>query len=376
MNTDADQPRAFLATIPKLSYLLIFLPVVIVLKIAHADPIAIFICSGIAILGTVTLIGKATEEIAVYAGPLWGGLLNATFGNITELIIAMFGLVAGPTMYPVVLASITGSILGNLLLVLGAAMLYGGTKYQTQSFSRTGAHVNVGMLWVTLIMLSVPTVITLLPQVDPVFVEHPEWASTFVQESSLTAAILLLILYGLTLVFSLRTHRFLLRPDVEHHETAEWSKELSAGILLGATLCVAFLSESFVGAIEHMREAGTLQMSELFIGVIIVAVVGNAAEGMVAVWVARDNKMELSFQIAMGSCLQVALLVAPVLVIASYFLASEPMSLTFSLFEIASLGAAVLVSSAALNDGESNWIEGAMFLAVYLFFAVVFWFHP
>ncbi|QDT63702.1 calcium/proton exchanger [Calycomorphotria hydatis] len=374
--TDTPAPKPFWKTIPKLALLLLFLPVVIVLEIMHADPVAVFICSGIAILGTVTLIGKATEEVAIYAGALWGGLLNATFGNVTELIIALFALAKGPEMHGVVMASITGSILGNLLLVLGGAMLYGGTKYTTQQFSRTGAHVNVGMLWVTLIMLTVPTIVMLLPELDPAFRDHSDWAAKFIQESSLAASIMLLILYGLMLLFSMRTHSFLLRPDVEHHETAEWSKGTAAAILLGATLCVAFLSEAFVGSIDHMRELGSIQMSELFIGVIIVAIVGNAAEGMVAVWVARENKMELSFQIAMGSSLQVALMVAPVLVIASYFIGGEPMALTFSLFEILSLAAAVLISSAALNDGKSNWIEGAMFLAVYIFFALVFWFHP
>ncbi|MEM7810679.1 MAG: calcium/proton exchanger [Planctomycetota bacterium] len=375
--TDARPARPFWQTLPKMGALLAFLPVVIGLEIAHASPVAVFVCSAIAILGTVTLIGKATEEVAVYAGPVWGGLLNATFGNVTELIIAMIALAKGPALYPVVLASVTGSILGNLLLVLGAAMVYGGTKYATQTFSRVGAHANVGMLWIALITLSVPTVITLLPQVDPVFVEHPEWAGLFVERASVTAAVTLLVLYGLMLVFSLRTHRFLLMPDAgSHHEHAEWSMKTAAGILLGATLCVAYLSETFVGAIEHVTEDGLLPLSELFIGVVLVAIVGNAAEGLVAVWVARENKMELSFQIAMGSALQVALLVAPVLVLASYCFGHPPMTLSFSLFEILALAAAVFISSSALNDGESNWLEGAMFVAVYLFFAAIFLEHP
>ena len=162
-------------------------------------------------------------------------------------------------------------------------------------------------------------------------------------------------------------------PGDEETHQAEWSKPLAIGMLLGATLIVAYLSEVFVGSIEGMD----IEMSDLFIGVIIVAIVGNAAEGMVAVWVARDNKMELSFQIAMGSSLQVALMVAPVLVIASYLMnPDKPMTLAFNPFELMSLGAAIVISAAALNDGESNWLEGAMFIAVYIFFAMVFWFHP
>ena len=390
-----------LKTLPKLSILLIFLPVAVYLRFFTDSPgLALFIVSALGILGTVTLIGKATEEIAVYAGPLWGGLLNATFGNVTELIIALFALYAGvqairnggdgQQMFDVVRASLIGSIIGNLLLILGGAMLYGGLKFTTQKFSRTGAQVNVGMLWVTVICLMVPSLVDMANTMHA-FEHHsavqvaaetggevhshhldPEKANALIGDVSMAAALILLGLYILSLVFSLRTHRFLLMPDGgSHHEQAVWSKGIAASFLLGATLCVAFLSEIFVHSIEQMNTG----MSELFIGVIIVAVVGNAAEGLVAVWVARDNKMELSFQIAMGSCLQVALMVAPVLVLASWWM-GELMPLTFHPFELLSLLAAVLIATAALNDGESNWLEGAMFLAVYLFFAIVFFVHP
>ena len=432
---------SFLKTVPKMSVLLIFLPVAIVMKFAGNEDllgVPLFICTGLGILGTVTLIGKATEEIAIYTGPLWGGLLNATFGNVTELIIALFALSSGPRMYPIVLGSIVGSILGNLLLVLGAAMLYGGAKYPVQKFSRTGANVNVGMLYIVLIALSVPSFVHLALRLNPDLIagstvletahasgEHAAEGgagpartasdapsenhaddnhaatqfATHAEENgdaevpsidmnraqawklelqvSMAAAILLLLLYVLSLLFSLRTHRFLLMPDPDHHhEKAEWSKGVATAALLGATFIVAFLSEAFVGSIEHMREHNQIQMSEMFIGVIVVAIVGNAAEGMVAIWVAREDKMELSYQIAMGSCLQVALMVAPVLVIASYFMNDTMMSLAFDPFMLMSLAAATFVASASLNDGESNWLEGAMFLAVYIFFALVFWFHP
>ena len=399
--------RPFWKTLPKLALLLALgLPTVLYLQITDGPPAWLFGAAALAILGTVTLIGKATEEVALYAGPLWGGLLNATFGNVTELIIALFALNKG--LYEVVRASITGSILGNLLLVLGAAMVYGGTKYRTQTFNRTGAHANVGMLWVTLLILTVPALVHLvavIPDLDPglaaaaegAAVDGPaavarviaeetngptltEVAMRYTDEVTLAGAGILLTLYVLMLIFSLRTHRFLLRSDEAHHEAPEWSMAVAAGVLLASTACVAYLSEAFVHAIELFRESGGLQISELFLGVVVVAVVGNAAEGLVAVWVARENKMELSFQIAMGSSLQVALLVAPALVFASGFLngwgPGELMTLEFSPFELLSLAAAVLVAGNALSDGESNWLEGAMFLGMYLFFALVFWFHP
>lgn len=363
--------RAFLKSLPKLSLLLLLLPVAVALEVMEVGGLAMFAVSGLAILGTVSLIGKGTEEAAIYVGPVWGGLLNATFGNVTELIIALFALNAG--LYEVVRASITGSILGNLLLVLGGAMLYGGLKYQKQTFSRTGAQINVGMLWVTLFALVVPSLVhTALRMEAPGAPLDGVASAVLVERTSLVAAIILLVLYVLMLVFSLRTHRFLIRPGEDGHETPDWSKRTAVAVLLIATVMVAWLSETFVGAIEGMGDV----MSELFIGVIVVAVVGNAAEGMVAVWVAREDKMELSFQIAMGSCLQVALLVAPVLVIASLFMGDSMMTLAFNPFELMSLAAAVIISSAALNDGESNWLEGVMFLGVYVFFALVFWFHP
>ena len=396
-------PRPFLRTLPKLALLLaVGLPAVIFLQVTDGPPAWLFAAAAVAILGTVTLIGKATEEVALYAGPLWGGLLNATFGNVTEMIIAVLALAKGPELYDVVRASITGSILGNLLLVLGAAMVWGGTKFPTQKFSRTGAHANVGMLWVTILILSVPALVQIVgavPELDPSLGEPAEVAvgadgnavaeaatlasrvAVYTEEVTLAGAGILLGLYVLMLIFSLRTHRFLLRPDAAAaHEDPEWSVAAAAGVLLASTACVAYLSEAFVHAIDMFRESGDLQISELFLGVVIVAVVGNAAEGLVAVWVARENKMELSFQIAMGSSLQVALLVAPVLVFASGFLngwgPDELMTLRFSLFELLALVAAALVAGNALSDGESNWLEGAMFLAMYAFFAAVFWFHP
>jgi Ca2+:H+ antiporter len=362
-----------LSTLPKISWLaLAFLPALYMHYAKVGEGTLLFIVSSLGILGIVTIIGKATEEIAIYTGPLWGGLLNATFGNVTELIIAGT-MLRNVELHGVVRSSITGSILGNLLLVLGAAMVYGGLKYPSQKFSRVGANVNVGMLWVAVMLLLVPTFVSLAYQVDPQLTALS--AATLTQELSLAAAIILLLLYFLSLIFSLRTHRFLIMSNEGEHEHPEWSMKASVIVLLAATVVVGFLSDIFVDSLNHMLHVQHVAISEMFVGVIIVAVVGNASEGSVAVWVARENKMELSYQIAMGSCLQIALMVAPMLVIISYAL-GKPMTLAFNAFEMCSLIAATLIASNSLNDGECNWLEGAMFLGLYIFFAVVFWYHP
>lgn len=359
--------KSFILTLPKLTILLVCFPVAFVMHVKHVQPTLLLVTSALAILGTVSLIGKATEDVAHFSGPLWGGFLNATFGNVTELIIGLLALNKGLT--EVVRASITGSILGNLLLVLGGAMFYGGLKFQKQSFSRTGAHVNTGMLWVAIIILMVPSIIHLILQFKPGV--NLAFTPDLVNKTSLIGAVLLLVLYGMNLIFSFRTHRFLFMSSESAKAESGWSKQTAIIILFISTLLVSILSEWFVTAIAEM--SGSF-MNEIFIGVIIVAIVGNAAEGMVAVWAARDNKMNLSYQVAMGSCLQVALLIAPIFVIASLFM-GQFMSLAFELTELLSLTAAVIIASASLGDGESNWIEGAMFLAVYVFFALVFWYH-
>lgn len=368
-----DFVGSILSSLPKIAWLtLLFIPALWMHHARIGQGVPLFVLSAMAILGIVTVIGKSTEEIAIYTGSLWGGLLNATFGNVTELIIAVTAL-QNVELHNVVRSSITGSILGNLLLVLGAAMVYGGLKHSTQTFTRTGASVNLGMLWVTVICLLVPTFVSLAYSLDPKLNQHA--AETLTQEVSLAAAVILLILYVLSLVFSLRTHRFLFASTDHEHEQAEWPLKTAVALLLGCTVVVAFLSDIFVDAMNHMLHVQNLQISEMFVGVIIVAVVGNAAEGSVAVWVARENKMELSYQIAMGSSLQIALMVAPLLVLISHAI-GKPMALAFNPFEMVALIAATLIASASLQDGESNWLEGAMFLGVYVFFAVVFWYHP
>ena len=363
----------FLHTLPKVSLLgLALFPALIMQFMKVGQGGVLFLLSALGILGTVTLIGKATEEVSLYSGPLWGGLLNATFGNVTELIIAITAL-QKIELHDVVRSSITGSILGNLLLVLGAAMVYGGLKYPVQKFTRTGANVNIGMLWVAMICLLVPTFVHLVYSWDPKLTELNFGALE--HQVSLAAAVVLLGLYLLSLIFSLRTHRFLLMPQEGEHEEPEWSLRTAAVVLLGCTVVAALLSDVFVEAMNHMLHVQGIGISEMFVGVVIVAVVGNASEGSVAIWVARENKMELSYQIAMGSCLQIALMVAPVLVLVSHAI-GKPMSLALNPFEMVALLAATQIATTSLQDGESNWLEGALFLATYVFFACVFWFHP
>lgn len=360
-------------TLPKISVLALGLPLVIFMHLTEAGGhIGLFVACCAVILGTVTIIGKSTEEFALYTGPVWGGLLNATFGNVTELIIALFALKAG--LFDIVRSSITGSILGNLLLILGASMFYGGLKHQTQRFTKTGANVNIGMLILVIATMMTPSFIPIINRLGLDAQLNDQVAARLTQNASLAAAVVLLLIYFMSLVFSLKTHRYLLMPQEDHHEAPVWSKAQAVVALLIATVAVAYLSDVFVEAINGLLAA--YPISKLFVGVVVVAVVGNAAEGSVAIWVAREDKMELSFQIAMGSCLQVALMVAPLLVIASYFIGPGPMTLEFSMFELLFLTAGVSIASAALIDGESNWLEGAMFLAVYAFFALVFWFHP
>lgn len=360
-------------SLPKVSVLSLCIIPALVLQSMHVgEGIPLFLLSALGILGTVTLMGRSTEEISIYAGPLWGGLINATFGNVTELMIAIMAL-QKLELHDVVRSSITGSILGNLLLVLGAAMVYGGLKYPVQKFTRTGANVNIGMLWVAMICLLVPTFVHLVYSWDPKLTRAN--FGLLEHQVSLAAAVVLLSLYALSLIFSLRTHRFLLMPHEGEHEEAEWPLKTAVGMLLGGTLAAAFLSEVFVDSMNHMLHVQHIGISEMFVGVVIVAVVGNASEGSVAIWVARENKMELSYQIAMGSCLQIALMVAPVLVLVSHAI-GKPMSLALNPFEMVALLAATQIATTSLQDGESNWLEGALFLATYVFFACVFWFHP
>jgi len=359
-------------TLPFPKYLLPIAPLAVVLYFAGiGSPLLHFAVAGVAILALVIVIGAATEEVAIRLGPVWGGLLNATFGNVTELIIALIALSHGA--HQVLRASLTGSILGNMLLLLGVSMVVGGARHKTQTFGRTGASASIGMLALTLFALLIPSVMVFIPALDPALEAFPEGT---VENLSLSVSIILLCIYGLHLVFSLVTHRFTYRTDEGAHEEPRWSLGAAIGTLVTTVVLVALCSDVFVASIDQMLDAGTLPMSEMFVGVVVVAVVGNAAEGSVAIVAAAKNKMELAFQVAMSSAIQIALLVAPLLVMASYFIGPMPLTLVFNPFELLAIWAGVLIASFTLQDGESNWFEGAMLVAVYVAFAVVFWVHP
>lgn len=368
----------YVRTLPATKYLLVFVPAAFACELAHAPHAATFVCSALAILALVTMIGKAVEEVALYTTPTVGGLINGAFGNITELILSVMFIRKGS--YEIVKASIVGSILGNLLLLLGLSMLLGGARYKTQKFSRMGSSTNVSMLALALIAIVLPSLIAYGSLLDPQL-QSRAMVESLEHRSSIGIAVILLVVYGLSLLFSLKTHRSVLSPDIADEHEAEhpqWTKGFAIGMLLAVTVVVALMSDVFASSLEAMNAQHHI-FTDSFMGVVIVAIVGNAAEGSVSIVVARKNKMELSFQIVMGASIQIALFVVPALVLLSQFLHpanAGPMNLDFNIIETVSIWASVLIASLALQDGESNWFEGVMFLAVYAIFALVFYFHP
>lgn len=344
-----------------LNWLLLFLPVSIVLEVARASETWIFLTSALAIIPLAGLIGQATEELSGRVGSAWGGFLNATFGNATELIIALLALRAG--LHEVVKASISGSIIGNILLVLGVSMFAGGWGREKQHFSRTGAGASASMLFLATVALVMPAVfdVSVKSTQLPILEEH----------LSLLVAIVLLITYLAGLFFSLFTHRTLFAPREVETYLPRLSTVNAVVLLAVATILTAVAAEFLVGAIGGATKA--LGMTEFFVGVIVVAVIGNAAEHFTAVLMARKNKMDLAMNICTGSSTQIALFVAPVLVFASYLFGS-PMSLVFNIFEVAAIGLSVLALSLVSLDGESNWFEGLQLTAVYVILAIVFYY--
>ena len=348
-----------------LRLLLVFMPVAVGLNLAGAPPLWRFLAAALAIIPLAGLMGEATEQLACKLGPGIGGLLNATFGNAAELIIALFALFRG--LDGVVKASVTGSILGNLLLVLGASLLAGGLKHSVQRFSRIAAGMGGTLLTLGAMGLLVPALFHHL--VDPrrdSAVEH---------KLSVAVSIVLVVSYALSLVFTLVTHRDLVSPSSDTPTPVEedWGVRRATAVLLGATVLVGWSSEILVSAVEATSR--TIGMTEVFVGVVVVAVVGNAAEHSTAVLMAMKNQMDLAVGIALGSALQVALLVAPVLVFASY-LRPHPMDLLFSPLEIVAVIMGVLIARMVAEDGESNWFEGAMLLMVYAILALAIFFLP
>lgn len=329
---------------------------VVVVELIHGSEILLFIVAGLALIGLAWVLGQATEALGHHSGPRVGGILNATFGNAAELIITIFALSAGLTT--VVKASIIGSIIGNVLLVLGASLLFGGLKNGTQSFSATIAGVNASMLAIVAAALALPTIFA---------ATNPGSGPTTL---SIEVAAVLLVLYILYLVFYLRSPEAGIATGEGH---APFSRRVSLIVLLVSTAAVAFTSEAFVGAIQPITEE--YGVSELFVGVIVVPIVGNIAEHIVGVQIAYKNQMDFSMAISLGSSIQVALLVTPILVFLGPLL-GHPLRLVFTPLELGSLAAAVIVTGFVALDGKSNWLEGAMLVGLYLIAALAFFFSP
>jgi Ca2+:H+ antiporter len=348
--------------------LLLFIPISLAAHFLEWGDLIVFITAGLAILPLAAWMGTATEEIAVVVGPILGGFLNATFGNATELIIALVALNAG--LIDVVKASITGSIISNLLLVMGLSMLLGGIRYKEQTFESVIARVNASSMNLAVIAILLPTAMNYT---------SIGISETTVQNLSLAVAVVLILVYGLTLLFSMKTHAYLYDvgvADIEQEEEVSHEKPnvwLWTSVLLVCTLFVAFESELLVGSLEVATSK--LGLSALFTGVILVPIIGNAAEHATAVTVAMKDKMDLALSVAVGSSMQIALFVAPVLVIAGWVV-GQPMDLDFKPFELVAVAVSVLIANSISSDGKSNWLEGTLLLAAYTVLGFAFYFHP
>jgi len=341
---------------------LIFVPITLALGWLHAPNMLIFISSILALIPLAGKMGEATEELAKYMGSNAGGLLNATFGNATELIIALLAINQG--LFELVKASITGSIIGNMLFVLGLSFLVGGARYKTQSFNAKAAGVNSTMLLIAVASMLIPSAFYFFSQNGSH--ELVLWQT---EEISLLVSILLIVIYLLSLLFSFRTHSYLFRKH--SFEKAKWSKNFALLVLVVSTVLVGVMAEIFVGSIEPVAQQ--LGFSELFIGAIIVAIVGNAAEHITAIMASLKNDIDLVLSVTVGSSIQIALFVAPILVITS-FLMGKPINLAFTLFEILAVFASVLIVNEIASDSECNWFEGAQLVTMYLIIAVLFFF--
>ena len=353
----------------KLNVLLVFIPTAILFEFAFHNETAVFITSAIAIVPLAKLLGRATEELALRTTEGVGGLLNATFGNAVELIIA--GLALSQGLILVVQASLVGSIIGNLLLVLGLSFLLGGIKHDKQSFNPTAASANGSLLLLALLALFIPAAMLMSQgKFDQASAADPPQS---ILNTSHATAVILLISYGLYLYFSLKTHSHLyVGGGHSDHESPTMSLRFALTTLLVSTALVAWMAEMLVASLEHA--AHELHLPQVFIGMIIIPVVGNAAEHLSAVTTAMKNKMELSLGIAIGSSTQIALLVAPLMVVLGWIL-GQPMSLAFGLLETAILFGTVLLVNQIASDGESNWLEGAMLLLAYAVVGVAYLFH-
>ena len=348
------------------AWLLVFIPLAAIAAALGYSPVIVFFLSAIAIVPLARFIGLATEELATHTSSAWSGFLNATFGNATELIIGIFAIHAG--LIEVVKASIAGSILGNLLLVLGTAMMAGGLRFKKQTFNRTAALASGSTLFIAAAALVMPAIFPIaIPNVSNVTVE------TF----SLLVAICMMLMYIMSLIFSLYTHKHLYATEndaeIMTQNAHRWTLWTCIGVLLAATLGVAWMSDILVAAINPI--AAALGWTQLFIGVVIIAIVGNAAEHTTAITMALKNKMDLALQISIGSATQVAMFVAPALVFISLLFANQ-MNLIFNTFELVSILLSVAIVNIVLVDGESNWLEGGQLLIAYFIVVIAFFVHP
>jgi Ca2+:H+ antiporter len=329
---------------------------VVVVKFLHGPTLVLFALTSLALIGLAWVLGQATESLGHHSGPRIGGILNATFGNAAELIITIFALSAGLTT--VVKASIIGSIIGNVLLVLGASLIFGGLKNGVQRFSSELAGINASMLGIVAAALALPTIFAATtPSPTPTTL-------------SIEVAVVMFVLYILYLVYYLRSAEGGIATGEGH---APFGRIASLVVLVVSTAAVAFVSEAFVGAIEPLTEE--FGISELFVGVILVPIVGNIAEHVVGVQIAYKNNMDFSMAISLGSSIQVALLVTPILVFLGPFL-GHPLRLVFTPLELGALAAAVVVTGFVALDGRSNWLEGAMLTGIYIIAAIAFFFSP
>jgi Ca2+:H+ antiporter len=340
-------------------YLLALTPLAVLADLAHFSSIVIFIIAALAIIPLAKFLGEATEELASHSGPAAGGLLNATFGNATELIIA--GLALNEGLIGVVKASLAGSIIGNLLLVLGMSMLAGGLKHKKQTFNKTGTMASASMLFLAAIALTIPA-----------FLSSAGHDSQATQHLSNVVAILMFVIYLANLVFVFLTHRHLYSEDVGKFE-GNWSVRKSIIVMLASTIAIGVVSEILVSSIKPAIV--DLGWTELFMGTVVVAIIGNAAEHFSAIVMAAKNRMDLSLQISIGSAIQVAMFVVPLLVFLSLLL-GKPMDLVFTTFELAAIVLSIMMTNLVIQDGESNWLEGAQLLSAYGIIAVAFFLFP
>ncbi len=373
---------------PRLDWLLVFVAIAPLLE--HLAPdrhTAIFVCACLAVIPLAGWMGHATEHLAAHTGEGIGGLLNATFGNAAELILALMALHHG--LDDVVKASLTGSIIGNILLVLGASFVAGGIRHKVQRFNAGAARTYATMLTLGAISLVVPAAFHYL---------GGSAVAVHEQDLSTGIAVVLIVIYALGLWFSLVTHRFLFTgpaaaaarvgaagpgapvaaesasEDEEKDGHGCWSARKAVAVLVLVTALVAWMSEILVGSVEQTAHA--LGWSNVFIGIVVLAIIGNAAEHSTAIMVALKDRMDLAIGVAVGSSIQIALFVCPVLVLASYFLAPHPLNLVFTPAEVLAVVVAVVAANQVTSDGESNWLEGVQLLSVYIILAVVFYYLP